>query len=91
MNTTHPTIKQVALYGRLMRQYGHTPEWEQLTRLRHFADMTPHRAAHYLARLLEGLTGHLPSVACGCTGRTFASQTQKHPEGIPGAPAARAV
>lgn len=91
MDTSHPTIAQVALYGRLTRQYGHTEEWEQLTKLRHFADMTPHRAAHFLARLLEAFTGHVAGVACGCTGHAFASESGKHPRSFPGAPAGRAV
>lgn len=90
-DTYHPTDQQAALYSRLLRQYGHTSQWEILTKARRFERMTPHRAAHFIARLFEGLTGDSPSVPCGCTGSAYAAQSQKHPDVRPGAPAGRSV
>lgn len=86
----HPTPLQTAIYTRLHRRFGHTPEWQTLTKSRHFERMAPHRAAHFIARLLGDLTGHAATVPCGCTGQTFAAEPQKHPVSA-GAPVARVV
>jgi len=40
--------------------------------------MTPHRAAHFIPRLLDNLTGHKATVPCGCTGNVFVERLQKH-------------
>lgn len=64
-----PTHAQFALYAKLEQRYGTTPEWQVTTRGRSFADMTRHRAAHHLQRLLIELTSQHLIVPCGCAGR----------------------
>jgi hypothetical protein len=86
----HPTPFQAALYRQLELKYGHTEMWAVLTKARSFDRMTAHRAAHFLSRLVEGLTGRRATVPCGCTGSTYAA-TRKHPDVRPGAPVRRLV
>jgi hypothetical protein len=81
METQHvPTPEQFALYARLKRTYGDTPEWQVTTRGRDFPQMTRHRAAHHLQRLLIELTSQHLIVPCGCAGRLVPGfQTPKQP------------
>lgn len=64
-----PTHEQRVLYAVLKRRYGDTPEWQVHTRGRNFEEMTRHRAAHHLQRLLIELTSQHLVVPCGCAGR----------------------
>lgn len=75
-----PTPAQAALYARLLRRFGQSPEWEALTRFRRFERMSPHRAAHFIQRLLERLVGQKATVSCGCRGHDFAATAQKRPD-----------
>ena len=88
---THPTPEQEALYARLLRRYGKSAEWETLTHSRRFERMSPHRAAHFIQRLLDAFIGHRAVVSCGCTGQTFAADTQERPAMTRRVPAARVV
>ena len=92
MASLHPTVDQVMLYARLMRQYGHRPEWQKLTKARTFEAMPSHRAAEHLQHLLKALTGKSAPIPCGCSGNVFGVHVQhKHPEASPGARDGRPV
>jgi hypothetical protein len=61
-----PGPEQEALFERLEKKFGNSPQWERLTRPYDFCTMSRHKAFHYLQMLLWQLAGKAVPSRCSC-------------------------